>query len=126
VKSQSLDTRSLHNSEVFIAKVNLRFVVCSCDAVVRGKPAPSVESQNLDTRSLHNSEFLLPKLTCALLCAAAMLLCAANLLRVLKTRIWILEVYIIVSFYQGCGSGSGSGPVLDPYSIGSVDPDPDP
>jgi hypothetical protein len=25
---------------------------------------------------------------------------------------------------QGCGSGSGS--VLDPYSIGSVDPDPDP
>jgi hypothetical protein len=28
------------------------------------------------------------------------------------------------SIYQGCGSGSGS--VLDPYSIGSVDPDPDP
>jgi hypothetical protein len=25
---------------------------------------------------------------------------------------------------QGCGSGSGS--VLDPYSIGSLDPDPDP
>jgi hypothetical protein len=25
---------------------------------------------------------------------------------------------------QGCGSGSGS--VLDPYSIGTVDPDPDP
>jgi hypothetical protein len=25
---------------------------------------------------------------------------------------------------QGCGAGSGS--VLDPYSIGSVDPDPDP
>jgi hypothetical protein len=28
------------------------------------------------------------------------------------------------AFIQGCGSGSGS--VLDPYSIGSVDPDPDP
>jgi hypothetical protein len=29
-------------------------------------------------------------------------------------------------FDQGCGSGSGtgSGSVLDPYSIGSVDPDP--
>ncbi len=54
--------------------------MCSCDAVVRGKSAPSVESQNLDTRSLHNSEFLLPKLTWAVLCAAAMLLCAANLL----------------------------------------------
>jgi hypothetical protein len=27
---------------------------------------------------------------------------------------------------QGCGSGTGSGSVLDPYSIGSVDPDPDP
>jgi hypothetical protein len=27
-------------------------------------------------------------------------------------------------FGQGCGSGSGS--VLDPYSIGSLDPDPDP
>ncbi len=25
---------------------------------------------------------------------------------------------------QGCGSGTGSGSVLDPYSIGSVDPDP--
>jgi hypothetical protein len=25
---------------------------------------------------------------------------------------------------QGCGSGTGS--ILDPYSIGSVDPDPDP
>jgi hypothetical protein len=24
----------------------------------------------------------------------------------------------------GCGSGSGTGSVLDPYSIGSVDPDP--
>jgi hypothetical protein len=28
------------------------------------------------------------------------------------------------TFCQGCGSGSGS--VLDPYSIGSLDPDPDP
>ncbi len=57
--------------------------MCSCDAVVRGIPAPgapSVESQNLDTRSLHYSELLLPKLNWALLCAAAMLLCAANLL----------------------------------------------
>jgi len=27
-----------------------------------------------------------------------------------------------VQYQQGCGSGSGS--VLDPYSIGSVDPDP--
>ena len=38
-----------------------------------------------------------------MLCAAAMLLCAAYLLpvlRVLKARIWILEVYIIMSFYS--------------------------
>ena len=37
-----------------------------------------------------------------------------------------LPTCLVVSFFlkQGCGSGSGS--VLDPYSIGSVDPDPDP
>ncbi len=29
-----------------------------------------------------------------------------------------------LAYWQGCGSGSGS--VLDPYSIGSLDPDPDP
>jgi hypothetical protein len=103
MKSHNLDTRKLPSLgfiilSFFIPEVKLRCVVCSCDAVVRGKPAPSIESQNLDTRSLHNSEFLLLKLTCALLCAAAMLLCAANLLRVLKARIWILEVYIILSF----------------------------
>jgi hypothetical protein len=33
-----------------------------------------------------------------------------------------LRTYLYIN--QGCGSGSGS--VLDPYSIGSVDPDPDP
>ncbi len=46
---------------MFIAKVKLGSDVCSCDAVMRGKPAPSVESQNLDNRSLHNSEFFIAK-----------------------------------------------------------------
>ncbi len=36
-----------------------------------------------------------------------------------ETVSWVKD-----TFNQGCGSGSGSG--LDPYSIGSVDPDPDP
>ncbi len=31
---------------------------------------------------------------------------------------------VLAACTQGCGSGSGS--VLDPYSIGSLDPDPDP
>ncbi len=35
---------------------------------------------------------------------------------------WFMQ--LIFRLTLGCGSGSGS--VLDPYSIGSVDPDPDP
>jgi hypothetical protein len=41
--------------------------------------------------------------------------------------LWTCERIKLVffhSFLQGCGSGTGSGSVLDPYSIGSVDPDP--
>ncbi len=34
------------------------------------------------------------------------------------------QILMFLHFHQGCGSGSGS--VLDPYSIGSLDPDPDP
>ena len=41
-------------------------------------------------------------------------------------KFWGLVKPLSTVLYQGCGSGSGtgSGSVLDPYSIGSVDPDP--
>ncbi len=37
-----------------------------------------------------------------------------------------LQASIVSVHSQGFGSGSGSGSGLDPYSIGPLDPDPDP